>query len=405
MIVPVAPVTVAGGGPAAWAVAAELAARGIEVVVANPAPGAPWPATYGCWVDDVEHAGLDPDAVGRRFDRVTAIGTRPHSVGRPYLVIDNQALADGLRRRAANATLLATGVRRVRDLGSAVEVTASDGSTFLTSVVIDATGSEPALVTRHATRRPVPVQAAFGLVARFDRPPGEPGSFTLMDWRPAPGSDPATPSFLYTFELGDGWWLAEETSLARAPSLSLGELRRRLERRLESTGSVVLEQRAHEEVAIPMGHPVPPAQLPVGFGAAGGLVHPATGYSLGGTLRAAPVLADAVAEAIAAGSSPATTAAACWSALWPADRRRARALQEYGLDVLLRLDAPTTAAFFDAFFELPPDLVRAYLDPRPEVADVVRVMRTLFAAAPWRLRSALVTGDPRRLASAFVRRG
>ena len=401
-------VTVAGSGPAAWAVTAELIGRGVDVLLVSPAPDEPWKPTYGCWADDLVRAGLHDPSFGRRFDRVAVTGHRRHRLDRPYVVIDNEAVRSELRRRAADGgapiDVRAATVSRIRGTGRSIDVTLGDGTVVTTRAVIDATGAEPAILAGPPTRRTLPVQAAYGVVARFDRPPASPGEFTMMDWSPVRGAAPQDPSFLYAFELGDGWWLAEETSLARSPSLSQGELRRRLTTRLAAAGAAVGERRAVEEVAIPMGVPVPAAQLAMGFGAAGGLVHPATGYSVGASLATAPLLAEVIATEREMGATPAALAAAGWSALWPSDRRRARALHEYGLDVLLRLDAPSTATFFDAFFELPPDLWSAYLDPRVELGRLVDVMQTMFGAVPWRLRATLATGDPRRLLSAFLRR-
>ena len=53
-----AQVAVVGSGPAGWAAAAALAEVGVETVLVAPAPGEVWPATYGCWVDELEPIGL-----------------------------------------------------------------------------------------------------------------------------------------------------------------------------------------------------------------------------------------------------------------------------------------------------------------------------------------------------------
>lgn len=400
-----AEVAVVGAGPAAWAVAAELAARGIDTVLAAPAPDAPWHPTYGCWADELDAAGLT-EVAGRSFDRVTVAGGRVHDLAATYAVVDNARLHRRLRKRCAAVAVVAAGARRVADAGGRLELELTDGSTVAALAVIDATGHEPALVVRPLTRRPVPVQAAHGIVARFTRPPAEPGACTLMDWRPAPATGTGDPTFLYAFPLddddADGWWLVEETSLARSPSMSLGELERRLHRRLVAAGAEPVEVRAVERVAIPMGHPVPRPQAVLATGGAASLVHPATGYSLVASLQAAPRLAEAVAATLP-GGRPAVIAAAGWDAVWPAERRRVRALQDYGLGVLLRLDAPGVAAFFDAFFELPTAQWRAYLDPGARLVAVTAVMRELFLEAPWALRARLATGDPRRLLAALIR--
>ena len=78
-------------------------------------------------------------------------------------------------------------------------------------------------------------------------------------------------------------------------------------------------------------------------------------------------------------------------------RRRVRALHDYGLDVLLRLDQTSTADFFDAFFAQPVERWEPYLRVDAELGDVASLMAALFRAAPWPLRRRLVRGDPRLL--------
>jgi lycopene beta-cyclase len=115
-------------------------------------------------------------------------------------------------------------------------------------------------------------------------------------------------------------------------------------------------------------------------------VHPATGYSVAASLRLAPTLA----EAIAVGRDTV-------DAVWTADRRRARALHEFGLDVLVGLDADATRSFFDAFFDQPVGVWRDYLRVDTTTRAVSGVMWRLFRSAPWPLRRRLMAGDPRRL--------
>ena len=52
-------VAICGAGPAGLATAAECAARGLKVCVADPALGRDWPNNYGVWIDEVEPLGFD----------------------------------------------------------------------------------------------------------------------------------------------------------------------------------------------------------------------------------------------------------------------------------------------------------------------------------------------------------
>ena len=119
---------------------------------------------------------------------------------------------------------------------------------------------------------------------------------------------------------------------------------------------------------------------------------PATGYSVGASLAAAPRVARSIADD-----------ADVHDAVWPLAARRARSLHDYGLDVLCWLDPRSTAAFFDAFFRLPVDRWSPYLRIDTTPKDVMRVMRGVFAEAPWSVRRRLATGDPRLVRDLFVR--
>lgn len=375
-------VAIVGDGPAGLALAAACGAVGLEVVVHGS--GEPWAATYATWRDDVP---MVPDEVFASITpMVDVIGDRRHRIERPYGVFDNAALREHLLAGLPSGTL------RV----GRVDPAALDAPT-----VVVATGAGPEAGPDVGS---VPWQTAHGVVlaelpASLDVAPD---AVTLMDWRapgavaPAPG-DP--PSFCYVVPVHDGW-LVEETVLAATPAVPPERLRARLERRLGVDGPVIVADAVRvEEVRIPMrvtGGPDTDPGAPVRFGAAAGFVHPATGYSVAASLRAA----SRVARAIAAGAD-------VHAAVWPRPQRRARVLHDYGLDALLRLDAGETAAFFDAFFDacvgLPVERWAAYLRVDTTPGEVARVMARVFRRAPWSVRRRLMAGDPRvlrRLAAA-----
>lgn len=359
---PTPDVAVVGDGPAGLAVAAAANGLGLDVVVHGT--GEPWHATYATWRDDV--AWLPDTVFVSVVDRVEVHGTRRHVIDRDYAVFDN----DALRAHLASGLRLRTG--RV----DPVDVTAG--------VVIDATG---------ASGRPRAWQTAHGVV--LDRVPPSLGvstdRVTLMDWRPAGGElGDTVPSFCYVVPVADGW-LIEETVLAASPVVEPAALRDRLVCRLGRDGARIVDgARRTEEVRIPMGAPPVRPSGPysgsavVPFGAAAGYVHPATGYSVAASLRAAPRVARAIADGLDLGA-----------AVWPGSHLRARALHDYGLDALLRLRPTEVAAFFDAFFELPVEVWSDYLRVDTTPRAVAGVMRRVFRRAPWSLRARLMTGDPR----------
>lgn len=404
-------VLVAGGGPAAWAVAGAAGRAGLKVVLVAPEPEPVWAATYALWADELVGTGLDPSVVRRRWPavRVVAGESGERRLDRGYVLLDTGVLAAALVARAAAAGVV---VERGAVAGAAgehdgVAVVLSDGRVRSARAVVDATGA-PAALVRAAP--PPAWQVAHGIVvANGDAGrlagPATPdqGACLLMDWTPVPGEADRQPSFLYALDLGDGRTLLEETVLAAARPLAPAALARRLERRLAVAGVAVGDVLATETVRIPMGLGAPRPQVVVGFGAAAGLVHPATGYSIAASLRLAPRLADALAAGIRRGATPAALAGLGWDAVWPADRRRARALEAFGADAVLRMDAEALGSFFGAFFVEPTEGWAGYLAGTLPARDVAALMTRLFRRAPWTLRRRLAAGDPRSLLRA--RRG
>jgi lycopene beta-cyclase len=91
--------------------------------------------------------------------------------------------------------------------------------------------------------------------------------------------------------------------------------------------------------------------------------------------------APRAADAVASGG-----AARARRVVWSARARAVYRLRRAGLSTLLALTPEQTVEFFELFFGLPPDLQRAYLSGRDDLAGTARAMAAIFAAAPWELR-------------------
>lgn len=237
----------------------------------------------------------------------------------------------------------------------------------VTDLSPDALGVDVVVDCRGVVDRPGSIrQVAYGVVV----PPKLAESWGLgdaefMDWRPAGPDVPdareqtAPPSFLYSQPVEKGI-LLEETVLAtrqRTRDL-LPLLRTRLHRRIpalvddagEEVEKVVTDT---ETVHFPMdrrrrGWYTGVQDGIAVFGAAGGLVHPATGYSVAAAARTA----DRMLDMVEAGSLP----------------RRARLsavtayhLRRFGAELIVRADQQVLLRFFDAFFRLPHHLQSGYL--------------------------------------------
>jgi lycopene epsilon-cyclase len=209
-----------------------------------------------------------------------------------------------------------------------------------------------------------------------------------MDWRPAPGADEdglVASSFLYAMPDRDGLLFAQETVLASRRPAPMAALEHRLSRRLAALGIAVRRQVGVERCLIPLGAAMPHRPPPsIAFGAAAGLVQPASGYSLSTSLGRAPLLAASIAEGIAAGDE--TLVDATWNVLWPADARRAWSLYRMGLCTMLRLREQDLDPFWRAFFELEPETAARFLDGRLSSLEIGRAMWGVFQHLPLRQR-------------------
>lgn len=398
----VADALVVGDGPAGLALAAELGSLGCAVVLLAPDPDAPWPATYGVWLDELPPAAPG-EVVAASWSSPLVVGRERHVLNRPYSRLANDPAKGWLMQRAEAAGVV---VRRGRAAGvthqaASTTVGLEGGGTQAARLVVDATGHRPALLPMGRVG-PLAFQTAYGIVAEVERPPHPAGSMALMDfsddgWR-GDRSARGTPTFLYAMDAGDGSWFLEETSLAARPGLGREVLARRLDQRLAAAGVRVTRVHDTEHVRFPMGVAIPDrGQRVVAWGAAAGMVHPATGYSVGTALRRAPEVARAVAAALGrplvSGTAPgAQVARAAWDAVWPADLRRQRALHAYGLEALLRFGTARTQAFISTFFALPDADWRGYLSGAPSVAALRGTMWRLYRDADADLRRGLLRG-------------
>ncbi|HIW96174.1 MAG TPA: hypothetical protein H9867_06805, partial [Candidatus Corynebacterium gallistercoris] len=197
----------------------------------------------------------------------------------------------------------------------------------------------------------------------------------FMDWRCSLGAadDGAPPSFCYIQPLGDGRWLWEETILsthAPADPDRHAEFYRVLERRLhhrrnqDPTAYGCDQVQGSETVAIPMG--TRKGTLPHHFGAAGGAINPATGYSLGASLSDADMLLDELGRP-----------SGVRGCVRRANRALAYLLRQLGGELIAQASHETCLSFFDAFFALPARHQLAYLTGHNGVA---------VAATMWALR-------------------
>jgi lycopene cyclase-like protein len=406
-------VLVVGGGPAALAISTALAQHNLAVGVLSSSPrGQNWANTYGIWGQEVDELGLQHLLSHRWSDTRSHFGsgfdTAPHAGdryskadgcihhGRDYGLFDKQALqqhwlelADRLGVRWWH-----DGARSITHAADHSSVGCDSGTTLRAQLVVDASGHQPVFVSR-PTQQAVAGQAAYGLVARFAKPPIHPGHFVFMDYRCAhlePQQRLEPPTFLYAMHLEGDVYFVEETSLALAPPVPFAVLKQRLQQRLAHSGAAVTTVLHEEFCLFPMDPPLPDLrQRVVGFGGAGGMVHPASGYMVGSLLRRAPALAACIAASLRASEHDAAAVARqAWQCLWPLEMRLKHGFYRFGLSKLMGFDEARLRHHFHSFFQLPDPLWYGFLTNTLSLGELALAMAQLFALAPWDVRAGLL---------------
>ncbi len=408
-----ADVLVLGGGPAALCIASELNQRGVAVEGIAPEPvDAPWPNTYGIWVDELKALDLDHLIEHRWSDTVSYFGSggseaadQPLVHGIDYGLFDRAALQRYWLKRADGVLWHKDFAERVEAGAEHTLVSCASGEVRKARLVIDASGASSPHI-RRPDQGPVAGQAAYGLVGRFSEAPISSGRFVLMDYRSNHLSEKQhlePPTFLYAMDLGDGVFFVEETSLALAPGVAYDVLQQRLKQRLEHRGVQITEVLHEEFCLFPMNLPLPDRNQPLlAFGGSASMVHPASGYMVGSLLRRGPGLAEALAAALADPSlGSVDLARRGWQALWPMELVLRHQLYQFGLGRLMGFNEQLLRRHFATFFSLPREDWFGFLTNTLPLPRLMGVMLRLFALSPWELRQGLVLGASQHKAPRF----
>lgn len=384
-----ADVVVLGLGPAGRSLVSRLAARGADVIGVDLAPERSWTPTYALWGHEVPD-WLTREAIASSSE-VRAFALTEHRLAEPYLVLDTVGLQRAL---TVDGARIVEG--RVASVDGAHTVHLVDGRSLTAGTVVDARGSRPAASKAQ--------QTAVGVLLPAERTRAIEGSW-LMDWRTDNGTTAdAPPSFLYVVPVTDGRVLLEETCLVGRPALGYAELERRLRVRLAARGIRLRgdEPREHVRFAVEPPDSGPggvsagraAGQGPLAIGACGGIMHPATGYSVGPSLQ----LADDLAATLA--SAPQRAA----ELIAGRRMRQVAFLRRAGLATLLQLAPTEVPAFFESFFRLPPALRRAYLTDRDQPVATSAAMARMALSLPPRLTGLAVRSTVRSAVDDFTRR-
>lgn len=381
-----------GAGPAALSVATELAQKGHQVNLIAPEPYAAWVPNYGGWADQ-----FDAD-FGKSFFSQTyaAPCVRLPKEGKiherilsgKYVRIDKTKLQEHfLQTLNEHQTLFYDGtVEKIVHEEEVDHIHTEDGQKITCDVVIDASGTNSPFTQTKGSSKPA-FQLAYGQLIKT-QPHGIPcGDMRFMDFSPADDSENIA-TFLYSMPLSHDTLFVEETILATRKLASFDYLKKRLEKRLKREGIVVEGVLDEEYCRIPLGAAVPHKnQKLIPFGGAASMVHPASGYMLSKVLKLAPEIAALISEHT---GSKESLLAGAMNIIWPQERRRCRELYLVGLEILTRMTPQRNWEFFDAFFSLPDEHWRGFLDDTMTPSELAFTMSKMFAISKSGLRMSLL---------------
>lgn len=406
-------VLVIGGGPAGLCLAAEVAKLGLTTTVIASGLGETWERSYGTFAKDVATADLG-EAVKRRFScpLVQVSSREPIALSESYLRFDTGALQSLLFERAARAD-----VQFLSGTVSTVEFDAQSKRTVCGAsmvpgpgdahseartvqlearVVVNASGGELPGPNWHRVT-PTGYQSAYGEWIEVPEHPFAEGEMSLMDYRRLDSTRPdeAFPaSFLYALpesggRRGPGTLFVQETVLVSRVPVPMPILRERLTRRLDQLGLRRTRTLGTERCVIPLGGALPDKRgIVLPFGAAAGLVHPATGYQLATALTLAPEVGRIVAERLPCGVDDVVSAAL--EHMWPDKNRRARRFYELGAATLASLSPSMMEEFIGEFFSLPGGRWQRFMAGTMGASEIAETMWRIFMLARGPLRAQLI---------------
>lgn len=371
-------VIIAGSGPAGLSVAAAIGERA-DVTVVSPTLSSEWFNSYGVWTDVLRGAGYEDCAAHTWESPIVRADGRVHRIDRAYSKLDGQKLRAQMLQRSGFRSVEDSIVAVRRETGCIV-VTTQSGDEHTGDLLLDASGA-----SRKAEAGWRMHQWALGVEATLSAPVA--ASMLFMDFD-GPDTIDGPPSFLYAMPLGGDRWFLEETVLLSSERVSMRSLWRRLRARMASKNIDMRDAQIVERCVIPLDVPASSGGGPVvRFGAAAGMVHPATGYMLGSVLSRA----DLLAEAMLSGDTEAAR-----EVVWPASALVTDRLYRVAADMVDSLTLSETRQFFAAFFGLPDEVRDGFLDRLLDLRGLRRSMFGVFVRTSPEVRRILLAAGLRR---------
>lgn len=380
---------IAGSGPSALALAENTSREGLSTMVASPTFGERWIPNYGAWYADIERLGLGLCVEESWISPLVHLGLeKTFDLSSRYAKFSTPQLQTLLEYRCnrIGVQFLCKKVVHVEHLKKQSLVVFSDGDKISCRVFVDATGFSSSFLARPSqATSTVGFQTAYGMLLEVHETNWERGEMCLMDYRFPKGlsseqrdSWNQIPTFLYALPLGKNLVFLEETCLVSTNPISYNMLKERLHKRISAMNIKPKRVIDEEHCLIAMGGPQPLLQQRnLGFGAAAGMVHPATGYQLTRCLSTAPKVARALHLGLEH-DDPFEAVCLAWKEIWSKDSSRCWDMYQFGMEVLCSLSLLETQEFFQAFFSIPKDLWSGFLSANASPFAVSKAMAHVF---------------------------
>lgn len=404
-------VVVMGCGPAGLGIAAQCARKGLTTMCISPSLDTPWQHNYACWIDDVADLSFAVPFT-KTWPKVAVFldKTRQHLIERPYGLINNT----GLKNKLCN-DFVQNGGKFLKAVATSVTSqntclsTQTSGLEIKSRLVIDATGQSSRLSPRIG-RGERSAQRAVGAWSSQISHPFDPEIFVLMDFRNDrteinPSTD-TSPTFLYAMPMSVDQVYLEETSLQQKPGMSFDTLVSRLAHRFACVRVPMPDISEFRKTHIFMD--IPPSKHRngvVAFGAAAGLVHPATGYSVSISLFRSRKIAEAIASGLLNKKmAPERLAKSVQKTLWSRRDKVQFLFFQIGAEFIRTLTLHETRSFFYAFFCIPVSSQRVFFRGKMSILVFMRIGATMLRHLPFTLSLKLSKFCVKRLIDSIIQR-
>jgi len=257
-----------------------------------------WHCTYCLWLNEINGSWLCGDMdyiLKHRWNNSTVLLNDTHSydLNQAYALIDNTAFKNLIYNTIKDNThithIIKSTATKIMDYNNVI---LKNGTNLKADLIIDCTGHYSKF-TKYGSNTTRNMQIFYGEEIEFEKElyDFDQDSIRLFDYRF--NEKNRIPSFCYILPTSSNTLFMEETILTTREHVSYDELKERLHTRIHKMGLHPFKTISIEQNRFPMGGSLPlNSNLVIGFGAAGRMVNPLSGYMIGYLINEIPSFVD-----------------------------------------------------------------------------------------------------------------